>query len=162
MTADLYSKSKTRREDVKGSPEDVYLMPDYASYVVNTIRAGNVASMGSTDANCYWSHIVKPELANNVQGDPVDIVGNASNERGEYLPVRIPISSLRWFPIMGEQDILPIPSETSKSLTADHLRGGPHEGEEDVQISSLPKWIIFMTAWISQRAMFVPSSQCRS
>ena len=151
MTADLYSKTKTRGEDVKGSPGDVYLMPDYALYVINTIRAGNDASMGSTDANCHWSHVVKPQLASDVQGNPVDIVGNASNERGEYLPIRIPISSLLWFPIMGEQDLLPLPSETSKSLTVDHLKGGPHEGEDDVQIRFFPNGLFSMTGWISQR-----------
>ena len=77
-----------------GSPKDVYEMPDYGAYIVNAVRAGSAMSFISIEANCHWSHVMKPQLTNNVQGNPIDIVGNASNERGEYFPVRILISSL--------------------------------------------------------------------
>ena len=46
----LYSRSKPCRPEIQGSALDVFEMSDYTSYLINTIKAGNLASLGATDS----------------------------------------------------------------------------------------------------------------
>ena len=55
--------------------------------------------------------------------------------------VKINIKDLKLFPIMGVN--LPVESEVATGLTLKQLAGTPLEGEEEVFIGSLNKWILF-------------------
>ena len=55
--------------------------------------------------------------------------------------VKIKIEDLKFFPIMGVN--LPVESEVVTPLTASQLSGTPLEGEDQVFIGSLNKWILF-------------------
>ena len=139
----LFSKSKPCRPEIQGTATDVFEMSNYVSYLINTVEAGNLASIGATDSKGHWVHIVAPKIAKDVQGNPVAFVGNSSNVQGEFQLLSVPIADLRWFPILGDMNTLPLPSETGEALTEEHLEGTPLEGDTDVQFASLPVYIPF-------------------
>ena len=139
----LFSKSKPCRPEIQGTATDVFEMSDYVSYLINTVEAGNLASIGATDSKGHWVHIVAPKIAKDVQGNPVAFVGNSSNVQGEFQLLSVPIADLRWFPILGDMNILPLPSETGEALTEEHLEDTPLQGDSDVHFASLPVYIPF-------------------
>ena len=139
----LYSRSKPCRPEIQGSALDVFEMSDYTSYIINAIEAGNIASLGATDSKGHWVHIVAPKIQKDVQGNPVAFVGNTSNVQGEFQLVSVPITDLRWFPVLGETTMLPLPSETGEDLTLEHLKNSSLDGESDIQYGSMPIYIPF-------------------
>jgi hypothetical protein len=141
MAEVLYSVSKPRRSDVTGAANQVYESNDFVAFAIKTIRANNVSAISSVDTNGHFIHIHAPNIYENLQGEPTEIVGNASDVQGEFCMVKIKIEDLKFFPIMGMS--LPVESEVATPLTAIHLKGTPLEGEEGVFIGSLNKWILF-------------------
>ena len=112
-------------------------MSDYVSYLINTTKAGNLASLGATDSKGHWVHIVAPRIEKDVQCNPVAFVGNSSNVQEELHILRVPITDLRWFPVLGGTALLPLLSETGTHLTSTHLKGSSLEGESDIQFGSM-------------------------
>ena len=141
MVEVLYSSSKPRRSDVTGATNQVYEMDDFVTFAIKTIRANNVSAISSVDTNGQFIHIHAPNIHENLQGEPTEIVGNASDVQGEFCMVKIKIEDLKFFPIMGVN--LPVESEVATPLTASQLSGTPLEGEDQVFIGSLNKWILF-------------------
>ena len=117
-------------------------MDDFVEVAIKTIRVGNVTAILSTDTRVHFLHIHAPRIYNDLQGDPVKIVGNASNVQGKFRMVKIQIKKLKFFPIMGLLN-LPRDSKVETSLTTEQLVGTPLEGKEEVFIGSVNKWILF-------------------
>ena len=82
MAEVLYSNSKPRRSDVTGAANQVYELDDFVEFAIKTIRANNVAAISSVDTNGQFIHIHAPNIYENLQGEPTEIVGNASNVQG--------------------------------------------------------------------------------
>jgi hypothetical protein len=133
----LYSTSKPRRSDVTGVANQVYGMDDFVEVAIKTIRANNVSAISYIYARGHFLHIYAPRIYENIQGEPTEIVGNASNVQGEFRMVKIKIKDLKLFPIIGVN--LPFDSEVATGLTLKQLAGTPLDGEEDVFIGSLNK-----------------------
>ena len=138
----LYTATKNRRCEVLGTASQVYDVVDYSAFVVKTIEADNVAVLLGIDNNAHWMGIYAPQVHKDLQGNPFEIVGNISDTQGDFSLVKIPVAKLRFFPIFGPKTLLPVAPEVSSALTADHLKGTPHEGQNDIFVSSLPSWII--------------------
>ena len=119
----------------------MYELDDFVEFAIKTIRANNVSAISSVDTNGQFIHIHAPNIHENLQGEPTEIVGNASDVQGEFCMVKIKIEDLKFFPIMGVN--LPVDSEVATPLTASQLSGTPLEGKDQVFIGSLNKWILF-------------------
>ena len=109
----LYTATKNRRCEVIGTPAQVYDVPDHPSYIVQTVGAGNVAVILGVDHNTQWVHIYHPQIHKDLQGNPVEIVGNISDVQGDFSLVKIPVSKLQHFPIFGPDNLLPATPETT-------------------------------------------------
>ena len=79
MAEVLYSMSKPRRSDVTGAANQVYELDDFVEFAIKTIRANNVSTISSVDTNGQFIHIHAPNIHENLQGEPTEIVGNASD-----------------------------------------------------------------------------------
>ena len=156
VTTKMYSESTTARKDVTGEPSQVYDMPDAAAWLLMQIKAGNASSIFRIDNNCEWLHIIHPQVVNDLHNNPEWIVGNSSDVLGEYRLIKIKVSQLRYFPIMGESNLLPVNPEASEAVEIARLRGGPLADEENVRIASLPCWLV------AYKGMNLPQGDIRS
>ena len=48
-----------------------------------------------------------PQIVNDLHGNPEFVVRNSSDVLGEYNLIKIPLTKLRYFPIIGEYGELP-------------------------------------------------------
>jgi hypothetical protein len=128
---------------VTGASTDVYNMENHLTYIYNTAGARNLSLAISTDSNVNWAHTIWPYLDKDVQGNSMSVVRNSSDEKGEFLLVRIPRSKLCCFLIMAEKDKLPLEPKVTASLTSEHLKDGSFDGKSDIFLGSLPVHIPF-------------------
>ena len=112
----LYSTSKPRRSDVTGAANRVYEMDDFVQFAIKMIRANKVSAISSVDASGHFIHIHAPSIYDDLQGEPTEIVGNASDVQGEFRMVKIKIENLKLFPVMSVN--LPFESEVATCLTS--------------------------------------------
>ena len=124
VTIKLFSDSTTARKDVTGEPSQVYDMPNAPAWLIKQIQAGNALSIFRIDNNCEWLHLVHPQVVDDLHGNPEWIVGNSSDVLGEYRLIKIKVSQLRYFPIIGESGLLPVSPEASEAIEITRLRGG--------------------------------------
>ena len=140
VTVKLRSDTTTARSDFTGEPSKVYENNSSAAWIITQIRAKNALTIFRVDNNCHWLHIVAPHIINDIYDNPEWVVGNCSNVLGEFCLVKVRITELRYFAIIGEDNLLPVNTEVSESIERSHLRGGPSAEEQDVKIASLPCW----------------------
>ena len=140
---DLFSASKKAHPDVNGSAEQVYAPPSigYHKYIIDGIRAGHFCCLSAVDGNGEWVNVIYPHVHSDLLGNDIAIVGNCSNQKGEKRLLKIPISSLLHFPIIGIRDHLPIDPEVTTPLTENHLQDGEFQGQTGVFLGYLPQWI---------------------
>ena len=120
----LHSDATTARSDFTGEPSQVYENSSSAAWIITQIRAKNALTIFRVDNNCHWLHIMAPHIINDIYDNPEWIVGNCSDVLGEYRLVKIHVTKLRYFAIMGEGNLLPVNPEMSESIEPSHLRGG--------------------------------------
>ena len=85
---------KPCRADVTGSDLQVFSSTELTNAIVKAIQAGHVSAIGSTDINTNLVYTINPRVHTDLDGNPIDIVGNASNKRNEFSLVLISIQSL--------------------------------------------------------------------
>ena len=142
VTVKLFSDTTTARRDFTGEPTQVYEYPCSANWIISQVQAGNALSVFRVDGNCHWLHLVCPQVVNDIYGKPEWIVGNCSDVLGEFSLLKIHVTKLRYFAIIGQDAVLPVRSEVSESVPTNVLRGGPLATEEGAKIASLPAWLV--------------------
>ena len=80
----LYTATKHCCCEVLGTSSQVYDVADYSAFVVQTIEADNVAVLLGIDNNAHWMGIYAPQVHKDLQGNPVEIVGNVSDAQGDF------------------------------------------------------------------------------
>ena len=121
----------------------MYGIDDFVEFAIKMIRANNVSAISSVDASGNFIHIHAPSIYETLQGGPTKITGNASNAQGEFVMVKIKIKDLNFFPVMGVN--LSFESEVAICLAAKQSTWTPLEGDEEVFIGSLNKWIFVLS-----------------
>ena len=143
VTIKLYFDTTTARRDLTGEPCQVYeTVAPSAEWIVNQVQAGNALSIFRVDGNCHWLHIVCPQVVNDIYGNPEWIVGNCSDVLGEFSLIKVHVSKLRYFAIIGQDADLPVRSEANEAVPTSVLRGGPLASEGGAKIASLPCWLV--------------------
>ena len=61
---------------------------------------------------------------------------------GEYKLIKIPVTKLRYFPIIGESDKLPVNLEVDNAIERSYLNNGPLATLEDPRIALLNSWLV--------------------
>ena len=56
--------------------------------------------------------------------------------------MKVHVSKLRYFPVIGQSDLLPVNPEATESIECPHLRGRPFDEVTDAKIASLPCWLV--------------------
>ena len=87
-------------------------------------------------------HIYVPQIVDELNGKPEFIVGNSSNILGEYKLIKIPITKLRYFPIIGKSGKLPADLKVDNVIEGAYLADGPLATLEDPRIALLNSWLV--------------------
>ena len=69
-------------------------------------------------------------------------MGNSSDVLGEYKLIKIPITKLRYFPIIGKSGELPVNQEVDNAIDGSYLADGPLATLEDLRIAFLNTWLV--------------------
>ena len=114
-----FSTSKPRRGDVDGQPTQVYEFPNGTkNYFLNTIEAGTLAALGGFDSQGEIGYLVNPHVLKDLQGRPVAIVGNMSNDKGDYTLAKVLIENVgEHFTVFAEPDTFPEGQRGAESIT---------------------------------------------
>ena len=141
----LYSEGTVAQRDVTGEPSQVYDMFDAAAWIIKQVEQKNAISIFRIDYDCQWLHIYTPQIVNDLHGKSEFVVGNSSDVLGEYKLIKIPITKLRYFPIIGESGRLPVNPEVDNTIERSYLSNGPLATLEDPRIALLNSWLVGFT-----------------
>ena len=142
MKLTTFSKSQPRNPKVDGTPEQVYAFSE-PDGLIKTIEAGNVASVRSYDVDGNSIAAYYPHIDKDLMGKPEAIVGNASDIKGEYSLVVIPLSNATNFVTLGKADQVPEYGRGPSPIPSKYLTGSPWEGQDDIYSSLMPLYIPF-------------------
>ena len=87
-------------------------------------------------------HIYAPQIVNDLNSKPEFIVGSSSDVLGEYKLIKIPITKLRYFPVIGKSGELPVNLEVDNAIEGSFLADGPLATLEDPRIALLNSWLV--------------------
>ena len=142
-----FSTSKPRRGDVDGQPTQVYEFPNGTkNYFLNTIEAGTLAALGGFDSQGAIGYLVNPHVLKDLQGRPVAIVGNMSNDKGDYTLAKVLIENVgKHFTVFAEPDTFPEGQRGAESITGTkYLDDTPFSTANDrLYVVNMPCWIPF-------------------
>ena len=117
-------------------------MRNAASWIIKQVEQKNAISVFRIDYDCQWLHIYAPKIVNDYNGKPEFIVGNSSDVLGEYKLIKIPVTKLRYFSIIGESGELPVNPEAKNAIERSYLVDGPLATLEDSRIALLNTWLV--------------------
>ena len=142
MKLTTFSKSQPRNPKVDGTPEQVYAFSE-PDGLIKTIDAGNVASIRSYDVDGNTIAAYCPHIDRDLMGKPEAIVGNASDIKGEYSLVVIPLSNATHFVTLGKEEQVPEYGRGPSPIPVKYLVNSPWEGQNNIYSSLMPLYIPF-------------------
>ncbi len=99
-TTSYFTKSLPKRGDITGSPNQVFNMNStrrgYCNYILGGITTGTIAAIGtlSHESNNFI-YLFAPQIHRDLGGEPLGIIGNASNKMGKFSCVYINLTNLK-------------------------------------------------------------------
>ena len=100
-----YTDLNPKRGGISGSNDKAFGKgKDVLSYVIGGIKAKTIAAIGTcAPGSSIVQYLYAPRIHHHLGGEPKLIVGNASNNLGEFSCVYIPFASLRLFVSMADE-----------------------------------------------------------
>jgi len=147
LASNQYSTSKPKRPEVCGSPDQVYKFPSDKpkAYLINAIKAKTISAIGSTDTDGNTHFLFNPHVHCDLQGAPLLIIGNMSNNKGEFMLGFIDIDSLNnRFGYLQESAKIEDSQKSTEDLTEEHLEDTDQfKAKTGMRIGTFPLWIPF-------------------
>ena len=81
-------------------------------------------------------------IASGYTSTPEFVVGNSSDVLGEYKLIKIPVTKLRYFPIIAESGKLPVDPEVGDTIERSFLDGTPLATLQDPKVALLNSWLV--------------------
>lgn len=138
--------SKPKHPELQGSGDQVIIIDNIATKLIALIEAGNVFTLGVVDQEMNMIYLVNPQIHYNLVGDPIKIIGNMSDCKGEFTQVRITISALCVFTSIKKKEDHNLPAVLSEILDPKLLDGTDwhnHQDKDTLAVVVCPIWILF-------------------
>ena len=96
LVSDQYSTSKPKKPEVCGSADQVYKFDKNKPkvYILNAIKAKTISAVGLTNTDGNVHYLYNPHVHCDLQGAPLAIIGNMSNNKGEFMLGLVQVDSL--------------------------------------------------------------------
>lgn len=139
-TTTLWNLSKPKHNEVTGEINQVFGKPSSDS-ILQWIKAGNLAGLATVDFNGQVVYVWNPQVHNNLAGDPIKIVGNASNKKGEFSMIEMSLDALKYFalPMLKNQAPAGMYSDTALTKTIYEGTKWQQNGEGTMVVALIPK-----------------------
>ena len=112
----LFTLSKEKRPEVDGSTNQMFGKHGKAT-IIKRIEQNLLAAIGMVTENARLQYLFNPHIHYDIDGNPSKIIGNASNEKGEFTLLEIDIkSSLTYFTAVKINDRAPAGTEGPSPL----------------------------------------------
>ena len=101
-----YSESYPKRPDITGSCKQAFgLGTDLQTTIINSIRSNTVAAIGIVAfGSLETQFIFNPQVCTKPNGTPIAILGNASNNLGEFTLVSLSLALISLFPCVIQKE----------------------------------------------------------
>ena len=131
-----------KRPEVCGSPEQVYKFNSYKpkQYIINAIKAKTISAIRSTDNVGNTHYLYNPHVHCDLQGAPLLIIGNMSNNKGEFMLGLIQIDFLSdRFGYLRESAKIEDSQKSMEDLTEKHLEDTEQfKGQTGMRFGTFP------------------------
>ena len=103
----LYSESNPKRPDITGSFDQAYSLTTMFEAVVKAITANLIAGIMGCQHSGEIFHLFCPKVHYDTAGNPVAVIGNLSNNIGQFMCARITKAEFSLFTVVGEKSGAP-------------------------------------------------------
>ena len=135
---DYFTTSLPKRPEVNGEPNQVFAFDQsLTDFIINGIRGKYIAGIGTLNHNRVLQYLFNCHVYADMNGNPIKIVGNMSNKKGEFAMGEINIGALSYFAVVEQHEYykdLPTECLPSNKLTGEHLLGTQWEGQAQTQM----------------------------
>ena len=112
----LYSHSRNKHPEVDGSNAQVFAKPS-RELIFELIKADNLAGLTGVDFNGNIVSLWNPQIHKNLMGEPVKIIGNASNAQGEFSLIELSLDAFKYFTLPMPKNRAPTELVSGTPLT---------------------------------------------
>ena len=136
----LYSLSRTKHPEVDGSNAQVFAKPS-RELIFELIKAGNLAGLMGVDFNGHIVSLWNPQIHKNLMGEPVKIIGNASNAQGEFSLVELSLDAFKYFTLPMPKTRAPTELVSGTPLTTQLCEDTKWKDHDDgtITVALIPK-----------------------
>ena len=133
-----YTTSIPKRPDLTGKPKQVFKFDNFMDHLIGGIRAETIAALGTVvPGSLSLQYLHTPQLHCNLSGKPVAIVGNGSNNPGEFTMIKIDVASIRVFPLFKDKKTMDAVLNHGKDIPSDYLVNTDWSSFEDPIVGTL-------------------------
>jgi len=117
-----FTLTMPKRTDVTGLPTQVFLYDDFIQAMIRGIDNGTIAALGTiNNGSLCFKYLFSPKVHRDLSGKPCFIIGNASDEIGEFSLLKIDLVSIKQFTYIGKRTCFPPGMTLGADFTAAHL-----------------------------------------
>ena len=97
---EFFTESIPRLPEVTGTPEQAFsFVKNFTNAVVKLVQTKTISALATvTPGLTTLQYLINPQIHYNLTGTPTNIIGNASNKKGEFCLAKIDLKSTRLFP----------------------------------------------------------------
>ena len=105
-TPAYYTDLFPKRRDISGSNDQAFGKgEDVLSYLIGGIKANTIKAIGTiSPGTSIVQYLFAPKIHHDLGGAPKTIIGNPSNNLGEFSCVALPLASLKLFACIAKKD----------------------------------------------------------
>ena len=117
-----FTLTMPKRTDVTGLPTQVFLYDDFIQAMIRGIDNGTIAALGTiNNGSLCFKYLFSPKVHRDLSGKPRFIIGNASDEIGEFSLLKIDLVSIKQFTYIGKRTCFAPGMTLGADFTAAHL-----------------------------------------
>jgi hypothetical protein len=99
-----YTASFPKRLDITGAPDQVFQFNNFLEHLIGGIKANTISTIGTINPGSLCTqYLYAPQIHFNLAGKPIAFIGNSSNKMGEFVLIKIDITSIHLFPYIKDK-----------------------------------------------------------
>jgi hypothetical protein len=84
-----------------GAPDQVFKFDNTLDYLLGGINANSISAIGTLNPGSMCiQYLYAPQIHFDLSGNPIALISNSSNKKGEISLIKVDITSIRFFPFI--------------------------------------------------------------
>jgi hypothetical protein len=99
-----FTASFPKRPDIMGAPNQVFQFVNFLDCLIGGIKANTISAIGTINPGFLCTQVVyAPQIHFNLAGNPIAFIGNSSKKMGEFILIKIDVTSICLFPFIKDK-----------------------------------------------------------